>query len=74
MIEIADSANLSCTTTVEILPQRIIGLDSSQQLSPCQHSGTLDASGWTFDELARTITLSNPEGSAFSLHHHIVED
>ncbi len=63
MIEIADSANLSCTSTVEILPQRIIGLDSITN-SPLVSIGNLDASGWTFDELARTITLSNPKGNA----------
>ena len=58
MIEIADSANLSCTTMVEILPQRIIGHDSIND-SPLVSTGNLDASGWTFDELAQAITLSN---------------
>jgi hypothetical protein len=63
IVEIADSANAGCSTTIEILPQRIIGLDSIND-SPLVTTGDLAASGWIFDELARTITLSNPEGSA----------
>ncbi|MEN8680001.1 MAG: hypothetical protein ABF391_08090 [Akkermansiaceae bacterium] len=63
VVEIADSTNASCTTSVEILPQRIIGLDRVSN-SPIVTTGDLDTTGWLFDEVAQTLTLNNPGGAS----------
>ena len=63
IVEITDSSNPTCTTTIEILPQRIIGLDGIGGI-PIVTTGDLEASGWIFDEVAQTFTLNNPGGSA----------
>jgi hypothetical protein len=48
---------------VEILPQRIIGLDRVSN-SPIVTTGDLDTTGWLFDEVAQTLTLNNPGGAS----------
>jgi len=63
-IEIADSANSSCTTNIDLAPLRIIGTNSlTATPSPIITSGSIDSPGWVFDENTRSLEMSDPGGT-----------
>ncbi|MFT6862241.1 MAG: hypothetical protein ACJAVK_000798 [Akkermansiaceae bacterium] len=59
ILEIADSTDATCTTTMEVLPQRIIGSNTITS-TPILTTGTLDSPGWVFDEASSAFTLNDP--------------
>ncbi len=62
-LEIADSTNAACTTTVDVLPQRIIGTNALPVTSlPIITSGNLDTPGWTYDDTVPNLVMNNPGG------------
>ena len=59
LLEIADSTDATCTTTLEVLPQRIIGANTITA-TPILTTGNLDFPGWIFDETTSAFSLNNP--------------
>ena len=64
-LEIADSANANCTTTINLLPQRILGTNSiPATATPILTGGDLSLNGWTYDDSVPSLSMNNPGGVA----------
>lgn len=62
-LELADSNNATCTTTVRIFPQRLIATNDILGTDlPVKTVNNLDVPGWTVDDATRVPTLNNPRG------------
>jgi hypothetical protein len=60
---LADSASATCTTTVKVVPQRIIASNNLLETNlPLSTIGKINVPGWTIDDAARTLTMNNPGG------------
>lgn len=74
-IQIADSANATCTTIVDILPQRILGFNSiPATATPILTIGDLTTPGWTHDDSVPSLTINNPGGPAGTTYRVTSQD
>lgn len=63
ILTLADSANATCTTTVNVVPQRIMASNNLLGTNlPLSTIGKIAIPGWTIDDAARTLTMNNPGG------------
>ncbi len=64
-LEVADTSDPNCKTTITILPQRIIGTDDHLVADqPLATTGRIPTTGWLFDDFFRTMTMNNGGGGA----------
>lgn len=74
-IEIADSANATCTTIVDILPRRILGFNSiPATATPILTAGEVASADWTYDDTIPSISINNPGGAAGTAYIVTSED
>lgn len=60
---IADADTAACTTTVSVIPQRIIASDDTASTNlPLFTTGTIPNAGWVFDDALRSMTMQNGGG------------
>ncbi|MFT6595314.1 MAG: hypothetical protein ACJAT3_001289 [Akkermansiaceae bacterium] len=74
-IEIADPANATCTTTIDLRPQRILGTNSiPTTATPIFTAGDLSPTGWTYDDTVRSLSINNPGGVLGTIYTVTSED
>lgn len=74
-LEFADSANATCTTTVSVRPQRILGTNSiPAAATPILTESDVSLTGWTYDDTVPSISMNNPGGALGTTYSVTSED